>query len=326
MYVTPAVAGDLVLAGSCSGVYYAFDARTGAVVWTYDTREAGGPKNFHGDPVITEELVVTPSDGVGPAYTYALERHGGAVRWMRPGAIITDLVRFEQWVVGLEQETGDLVAIDIEGGGTVWRVAPEAPGRPGIDNSPVVVGETVYSPGPDGSVRAVRVASGQTLWRTEIGCGINTGLAIRGGDLYLGCFDGRLFRLSMADGDVTGEGRLDAGFPFGQPVAVDGAVVYLVGDNPRAGGGSRLVAFAPDLASTRWEAVDAATWSSMQPLLWRGLLVVGNGDGEVVALRPGDGSVAWRRQLTGTIRGLGATEELLLVGTLKGTIFALETG
>lgn len=325
MFVTPAVAGNLVFAGSCSGRYHAFDVRSGEVAWTYDTRQDGGPRNFHGDPVITEDLVVTPSDGFDPSFTYAFERATGAVRWKRAGAIVTDLVRSGDRVVGLEQDSGDLVAIGVEDGETAWRVTPRKAGRPGIDNSPVVVGGTVYAPGTDQAVRAVDVASGEVRWRAEVGCRINTGLALEGDDLHLGCIDGRVLRLSAADGGVTAEGRLDRGFPLGRPTLLDGGVVYLVGEDPMSGGGPRFVALDADLGSVRWEATDGATWSSMQPLRWRDLLVVGNGGGEIVALRPESGEVAWRRPLGGTIRGLGAAEGFLFVGSLEGMIYALET-
>ena len=39
---------DLLFAGSCSGVFFAFDKASGEVRWAYDTSQDGQPANFHG--------------------------------------------------------------------------------------------------------------------------------------------------------------------------------------------------------------------------------------------------------------------------------------
>jgi len=67
VFVSPAVAGDLVYVGSCSGTYFALNRSTGARRWTYDTRQDGDAAQFHGNPLITDDLVVTGSDGQGAA-------------------------------------------------------------------------------------------------------------------------------------------------------------------------------------------------------------------------------------------------------------------
>jgi outer membrane protein assembly factor BamB len=39
VFITPAVVGDAVLIGSCSGTFYALDRATGEVLWEYHTGE-----------------------------------------------------------------------------------------------------------------------------------------------------------------------------------------------------------------------------------------------------------------------------------------------
>ncbi|MCI0550095.1 MAG: hypothetical protein L0287_04000, partial [Anaerolineae bacterium] len=60
-----------------------------------------------------------------------------------------------------------------------------------------------------------------------------------------------------------------------------------------------------------------------RPYLWNESVLVGNDLGEVHALRASDGVVQWTHVLGGVIRGIGTTERVIYVGTLKGMVFAL---
>ena len=59
-------------------------------------------------------------------------------------------------------------------------------------------------------------------------------------------------------------------------------------------------------------------WTSARPYLW---VLAGNRH-ELVALRASDGTREWSHQFPETIRGIGASSEVLYVGTLGGPIFA----
>ena len=72
--------GDLLVVGSCKGIVHALDKETGHVKWEYDIRKDGDQRQFHGDPLITDELVVIGTDG-NMGHVYAFERTTGAVRW-----------------------------------------------------------------------------------------------------------------------------------------------------------------------------------------------------------------------------------------------------
>jgi hypothetical protein len=43
---------------------------------------------------------------------------------------------------------------------------------------------------------------------------------------------------------------------------------------------------------------------------------------ELVALRSADGARVWSHQFPETVRGIGTSEELLYIGSLKGPIYA----
>lgn len=85
MFSTPTVAGELVFIGSCAGTFYAINKTTGQVQWSYDIRKDGKQISFHGDPLVTGNLILIGTDhscvpgGIG--HVYAFETDSGKVRW-----------------------------------------------------------------------------------------------------------------------------------------------------------------------------------------------------------------------------------------------------
>ena len=72
--------GDLLYQGSCTGVFYALDRRTGEVRWAHDTAPDGEPASFHGDPLVSGDLILTGADAPNLGHLYAFELETGAVR------------------------------------------------------------------------------------------------------------------------------------------------------------------------------------------------------------------------------------------------------
>lgn len=50
---------------------------------------------------------------------------------------------------------------------------------------------------------------------------------------------------------------------------------------------------------------------------------MGDEEGFVLAYRLSDGTQAWSHQLSGVIRGIGASDDVLFVGVLGGKVYAL---
>ena len=77
MFSVPAVAGNSVFVGACAGVFYALDKNTGQLQWSYDIRKDGKQTSFHGNPLITDDLILIGTDrncdpeGVGHVYAGA---------------------------------------------------------------------------------------------------------------------------------------------------------------------------------------------------------------------------------------------------------------
>ena len=84
--------------GSCAGNFYAINKTTGQLQWSYDIRKDGNQQSFHGDPLVTNDLILIGTDkscdpnGVG--HVYAFERDSGKVRWKyRSTSAPTDIIQ-----------------------------------------------------------------------------------------------------------------------------------------------------------------------------------------------------------------------------------------
>ncbi len=314
MFVRPAVADGVAYFGSCAGVYYAIDVASGAVRWQYDFSREVGQTSFHGNALITDQLVITPAE---PPYTRAFDRRTGRTVWQRSGEwalTLTDVVRSGQLVVG-RNEDGELIALTADSGAPVWRAPHQArPHRLDLAESPAAVGTDVIYSATDSAVYRVAGATGQPSWRTEIGCDVTTSAAVEGDDIYVGCSDGTLFRLRAGNGAELGR------MPLGQQL--EGRLLVLA-DRVVVPGGRRWIgAVARDLDRLIWERRDLPPLSVVQPMQW-GQYVLTGARGQLVALRLSSGQTAWVASLEGSVRGLGVASDVLLVGTVEGTVYAL---
>lgn len=238
--------------------------------------------------------------------------------WRRegPDALTrSDIVGAGGLAIG-RNDDGALVALDATSGSTAWRVPHRgARFRPDVAESPAIVeGEIVFS-APDGALYRVDPDSGAVRWRARIGCDASTSVVGGAETIWVGCRDGTLLRLASATGDVLGRVALDR--PLEGRLALAGEWLVV------PGGPHWLGAVRRDLGGIAWERTDLSRLSVVQPLVHDGSLFTGGVDGELLALDPETGRTRWWAKLEGSIRGLGAAGETLLVGTIQGRVYAL---
>jgi outer membrane protein assembly factor BamB len=124
VFSTPTVVGDVTFVGSCAGNFYAINKTTGQLQWSYDIRRDGNQQSFHGDPLVTNDLILIGTDkscdpnGVGHAY--AFERDTGKVRWKyRSTSVPTDIVQLNSSVYfGSFQDQWS--SVDLKTGSLNW--------------------------------------------------------------------------------------------------------------------------------------------------------------------------------------------------------------
>lgn len=248
----------------------------------------------------------------------AFDRRTGAVVWQREGEWAltrSDIVGVGDLAIG-RNERGELVGLDAETGAKVWHVPHDgARFRPDVAESPATLGADVIFSGPDGLLYRVDAATGTVRWKARLDCNVTTSVAVEASDIYVGCGSGRLFHLA-ADGAILGRLELDR--------PLEGRLLLLEDRVIVPGGRGWIGAVDRRIEGVLWQRTDPpAPLSVVQPLAWRDAILTGTGEGTVLALSAEDGRTLWSWGLEGSIRGLGAAGDILLVGTIQGTLFAL---
>jgi outer membrane protein assembly factor BamB len=328
VFITPAVAGERLYIGSCAGSYLALDRATGEIAWSHDTSQDGPSAQFHGDALVTEELVVVGSDARPMGHLYAFDRASGEVRWKIPfpGGVAAELHRYGEAVLAVAMGA-EVWAVDLATGHPLWTFedAPEAAqGARSLD--PALAGDRLLVPWRSGAVDALDAATGRHLWRRDLEATLNTSAAVFGGELVVGSQDGRLHRLSPETGEVLGSVTVP-GVSYGDLTEAGGCLLALsaegeLDESMQPEGPYHLTCLDPGLAGVRWRHTSNREIGTFRPLAHEGLVIAG-GPSLLFALDLADGSLAWQLPVEGVPRGLGASGETLYVGTLSGKVFAL---
>ena len=314
--------GDALYIGSCSGTYYSFDRSTGEVLWSYDTGADGTAASFHGSPLITENLVITGSDHSLGGHVFAFDRTTGEVVWEQDvGGLETDLIESGAHVIG-GTSGGGLVALDTGTGEVVWTFSSESleQRRGAFALTPAVDGDRVFYGGRDGRLYALSTATGDEIWVTELGGFVSTPTRLVDSQLYVGTYSNELIRLDPDSGEITARLSTERSPHHALvPAEAPGGKCLIV-----LLGRPEVTCVDTDLEGIRWSRSTDEEWTSYNPLVIGGVVVLGSAAGELVAVRVEDGSTAWSTELDGMLRGLGVSGGILYVGTLAGTIYALE--
>ncbi len=306
--------------GSCAGTFYALDRASGAIRWRQSVIADSVRRQFHGDPLVTDDLVVVGTDAAegDSGFVFAFDRSGGEVRWKRRAGrgVTTDVVRSgpRGYVVSLDDE---LLCLDLVGGAVVWRSGSGSQGEGIRRGSPIVVGDRVFFAASDWSVRAHESATGRPLWTRSLDAHLSTGLAAIGGQLACCADDGYLYALDPQTGTVAARVPITGGPYLGEMAASGDSLLVLLGERSLAG-------FDWAAKRTRWTRAAPQPWSSSRPALWRGEVVAGTQDGDLFAFRLGDGAPRWFHHVGGVIRGIGSAADALYVGTYAGRVHALK--
>ncbi|HEX8846150.1 MAG TPA: PQQ-binding-like beta-propeller repeat protein [Pyrinomonadaceae bacterium] len=324
MFSTPTVAGDLLFIGSCAGTFYAINKATGQVQWSYDIRKDGKQTSFHGDPLVTDDLILIGTDyscdpdGVG--HVYAFERNSGKVRWKyRAISVPTDIVQLGSNVYfGSFQDKWS--AVNLHTGGLNWSFSTGATNEDcAAIKSPVAAENRLFLTGLDGAIYSLDAASGRVIWKRKLAAAPSTSLALRDKTLYVGTTDQHIYRLSAETGAIAAELAIEA-TPVGRlTFEADSLLMFLENRSERAG---YIISVDSKLAGVRWKQKSFPGWASERPHLWKGYVVAGNCRGEVAAFRISDGEPQWKLNLKGCVRSIGSSGNGLFVGVQEGTVYA----
>ncbi len=319
MFATPTVVGDLVYVGSCSGILFALDRHSGEPRWSQDVRPQGRSTSFHGDPVVIDSMFIIGTDGGTVDSTFgqicAFDLASGRALWKHSttDGIVSDICRAGDRVLAITR-ADSLLCLDVASGRLVWSYRGDGPLYEVAYRSPAVAGGRVFFGGSDGTVHALDAGTGRVLWKRDLRDRITTGILAWGDALFLGAAGVQVYRLRQDTGVV--EARLNGEGPTqGPPTPFGDSLIILAGDRS-------LTCVDRSLASIRWRQKLTDELSSSRPYLWRGTVLAGTNRGELLAFRASDGTPRWSHALKGMIRGIGTSDRVLYVGTLKGLVYA----
>jgi outer membrane protein assembly factor BamB len=326
VFSTPTVVGDVMFIGSCSGNFYAIDKSTGQLQWSYDIRRDGNQQSFHGDPLVTNDLILIGSDkscdpnGVGHAY--AFERDTGKVRWKyRSTSVPTDVIQINSNVYfGSFQDQWS--SVDHKTGSLNWSFSTGAANKEcDPPKAPVTDGNRLFIAGLDGVIYSLDASTGRVGWKRKLPAAPSTGLALSDKTIYVGTNDQRLYRLNAETGAVMSELATEAK-PVGRlAFANDSLLLFLQNASERLG---YILSVDSRLTSVRWKQRSSPEWASERPHLWKDLVLAGNCRGEMTAFRAADGEREWNLSLKGCIRSIGSSGDMLFAGVQEGTVYAYE--
>jgi len=325
VFSTPTVVGDVLFIGSCAGNFYAIDKTTGALQWSYDIKKDGWQTSFHGNPLVTDDLILIGTDrscdpkGIG--HVYAFELQSGKVRWKyQTTSVPTEIIRVgENIFFGSFQDHWS--AINLQTGKLVWDFST------GLSNegctfvkSPVAHEANVYLIGLDGIIYSLDAKSGRLVWKRKLPASPSTALLMKDKSLFVGTTDKHIYRLKSQTGEIEAETSTEAQ-PVGRLTWADNAIVsFLENKTERSG---NIVSISSDLSKINWTQKQSPEWASERPHVKDGLVLAGNCRGELAAFRLSDGARQWKVTLKGCIRSIGSSNGTFFVGAQEGTVYAL---
>lgn len=293
----------------------------------YDIKKDGSQTSFHGDPVMTDELIIIGTDGDRTAnavgHVYAFEKTTGKVRWKYPvkGGVPTDVVRSGPLLFAVTM-ADELICLELQTGKLKWSFAGEPQDDRLLSRAPAVAGSQVFFGTRGGQVYSFDAKTGRQLWQRNLAVPVSASVITQGNELYVGTVNGKLFRLSQQTGEVLSEVTLE-GAVSGAPVVAGSLLLVMHGKDEQD---LFLTALDLSLRKTLWQQKN--NWCSSRPHLWRGLALSGNTRGEVAAVRLQDGAIQWSEKLRGPVRSIGSEPEgkdaSIYVGTQRGMLFAFD--
>ncbi len=178
------------------GKFYALNASTGAVVWSYDV----GDDYIHSSPSVYNGTVyVAAHNGT----LYAFDTGTGSVKWTYDLGYATDAspsIDPATGTVFIGTFGGHIFALDAAQGSEKWISAYYGP----IYASAAVSGNVLYGATQDGILFALNGTDGSGLWTYKTGASeIFVSPAVADGHLFFGTTNGDMFAFSPAGVSAT---------------------------------------------------------------------------------------------------------------------------
>ncbi|MBA3898418.1 MAG: PQQ-binding-like beta-propeller repeat protein [Sphingomonadaceae bacterium] len=298
----PVIAGGKLYAMDTEGAVNAFDAATGAKLWSAKFGDAGkNASSLFGGGVSVDGDILYATNGLGDIA--ALKAADGSVVWKkRPGPPLRGSPALALGNVYAMSQDNQLFAIKAADGTVEWTeaAAVQLSGVFGVA-APSIAQGTVVAGFSSGDLNAYRYENGRTLWqealsRTSINTSVGTlsdidaDPVIDQGRVFAIGQGGRMVSLEL----VTGQRLWEANIAGLSTPWVAGEWVFVVTDE------GKLLCIARATGKVRWVAQlqrYRKDKSKNGPVTWNGPVLAGDrlilvsSEGKMVTVLPADGTV-----------------------------------
>lgn len=289
----------------------AFDAATGAPVWSVELGSKGNSGSLFGGGVSVDGTRVYATNGVGDVA--ALNINDGSVIWKkRPGGPLRGAPAVADGNAYVMSQDNQIFAMNAENGEMIWTESGtlEVTGVFGVA-APAVGQGTVIAGYSSGELTAYRYENGRTLWgdalsRTSMATSVATlsdidaDPVIDRGRVYAVGQGGRMASYEL----VTGQRLWEINMAGISTPWVAGEWLFVVTDD------ARLLCVARATGKIRWisqlkeyrkakKKQDPLSWSG--PVLAGGRLILVSTEGDLVYVNPVDGSILSSQEMDSSI-------------------------
>jgi outer membrane protein assembly factor BamB len=171
-----------------------------------------------------------------------------------------------------------------------------------VISSPAVAGGIVYVGSSDGNLYAVDAESGAQRWKFDAKSRVPSSPAVSGGIVYFGAYDGNFYAVDAASGALKWKFQTKGERRF--------AGKHLHGVQP--------------VAETMPDPFDCYLSS---PVVWKGAVYFGSGDGNVYALNAASGRLNWKFRTGDVVHASPAiADDTVFIGSWDSYFYAIEAG
>ncbi len=160
---------------------------------------------------------------------------------------------------------------------------------------PTIVGEKIIQGNAHDSLVIYNRSNGDKLWSLKLKYGVASGIAVHKNAVYFGASDGRFYKLDIKSGGIHWAFPVRAE-TLSQPYISEGVVYFVSGNN---------VLYALDAESGRlvWQKTHRTVKNLLirggsSPVVFKGYIIVGFSNGELVSLNKKTRQIVWKRQLS----------------------------
>ena len=195
----PAVAYGKVFAGS-QDKFFALDANTGEVVWTYTASSV-----ISDSPAVADGKVFFANGGSPqgwvPSQIHCLDADSGRIIWSAdapPAVFSSPAMAYGKVFVGSWDK--NVYCLSPTDGAVVWSYPTRGP----VASSPAIADGKLYIGSNDGFIYCLNATGGTGLWNYKIGTEVKSSPAIADGKLYIVSREGTVFCFGTSSDQPSG--------------------------------------------------------------------------------------------------------------------------